>query len=172
MDTALFVLRVTVGGFVTGHGLQKLFGWFGGPGLVRFTGWVESMGFRPARPWALLGSLAEVGGGMLLVLGLFSPLGSLGVMASMLTAIAKAHWPKIWVTENGSELPLTNLAAAAAVGIAGPGAYSLDALLGTATPSSVALAALALTLAGFVAALVVSDRRERKTETRGAPSRA
>lgn len=165
MDIALFMLRVIVGLLVAGHGSQKLFGWFGGGGLAGFTGWVDSIGFRPARFWAVLGSLAEFGGGMLLALGLFTPLGSLGIAASMLTAIAKAHWPKIWVTENGMELPLTNVAAAAAVGIAGPGVYSLDALLATALPGSVAIAALALTLAGLVAGLVVSRRPVEKETT-------
>ena len=162
MDIPLFVLRVIVGLLVAGHGAQKLFGWFGGVGLAGFTGWVDSMRFRPARFWAVLGGLAEFGGGMLLVLGLLSPLGSLGIAASMLTAIAKAHWPKIWNTDNGMELPLTNLAAIAAVGIAGPGAYSLDALLGTALPGSVAIATLALTLAGVVAGLGVSRRPVQK----------
>lgn len=165
MDIALLLLRVIVGLLVAGHGAQKLFGWFGGPGLAGFTGWVDSMGFRPARLWAVLGSLAEFGGGMLLVLGLLSPLGSLGIAASMLIAIVKAHWPKIWVFENGMELPLTNVAAAAAVGIAGSGVYSLDALLGTALPGSVAIAALALALAGVVAGLVVSRRPVEKEAT-------
>jgi putative oxidoreductase len=165
MDIALLLLRVIVGLLVAGHGSGKLFGWFMGPGLAGFTGWTDSMGLRPARFWAVLGGLAEYGGGMLLVLGLFGPLGSLGIAASMLTAIAKAHWPRIWVTENGMELPLTNLAAAAVVGIAGPGVYSLDALLGTALPGSVAIAALALTLAGVVAGLVVSRRPVEKETT-------
>jgi len=165
MEIALFLLRVIVGLLVAGHGAQKLFGWFGGPGLVGFAGWVGSMGFRPARFWAVMGSLTEFGGGMLLALGLFSPLGSLGIAASMLMAIAKAHWPKIWVFENGMELPLTNVAVATAVGIAGPGVYSLDALVGTALPGNVAIAALALALTGVVAGLVVSRRPVQKEPT-------
>lgn len=61
MDIALFVLRVIVGLLVAGHGSQKLFGWFGGPGLAGFTGWVASMGFaRPdsGRCWEALPNLA------------------------------------------------------------------------------------------------------------------
>ncbi len=61
------------------------------------------------------------------------------------------------------ELPLTNVAVAAAVGIAGPGVYSLDALVGTALPGNVAIAALALT--GVVAGLVASRRPVQKEPT-------
>jgi len=58
----------------------------------------------------MIAGICEFGGGLLFALGLFSPLGSLLIAASMVTAIAKVHWPKIWVTEGGIELPLTNLA--------------------------------------------------------------
>ncbi len=51
---------------------------------------VSLIGFRPARVWALLAGILEFGGGLLFALGLFAPLGSLGIGASMLTAIAKA----------------------------------------------------------------------------------
>lgn len=165
VNIALFVLRSVVGLLVAGHGAQKLFRWFNGPGVAGMAGWLGSIGFRPARLWALLAGGMEFGGGLLLAFGFLSPLGSLGIVAVMLMTIAKVHWPKVWVTENGMELPLTNVAAAAAVGIAGPGVYSLDALLGTALPGSVAIAALALTLAGLVAGLVVSRRPVDKETT-------
>ncbi len=48
----------------------------------------------------------------------------------MLTAIAKIHWPKLWVTEGGLELPLVNLAVVIAVGLIGPGVVSLDNVFG------------------------------------------
>lgn len=104
IDLGLLILRVVVGLLLTGHGAQKLFGWFGGPGLDGFTGWIGSMGLRPPRLWAVLGGLAEFGGGLLLVLGLFTPLGSLGILASMLMAIIQVHWPKIWAREALSTL--------------------------------------------------------------------
>ena len=47
------------------HGAQKLFGWFGGPGLAGTGGWLEAMGFRPARVQAAVNGLAEFGGGAL-----------------------------------------------------------------------------------------------------------
>jgi putative oxidoreductase len=135
MDLALFILRVTVGLLLAGHGAQKLFGWFGGQGFRATTNWLSTMGFRPAVLWAFLAGVLELGGGLLFAIGLFSPLGALMIAASMLTAIAKVHWPKVWATTGGFELPLINLAVVIAVSLAGgPGAIALDAVYGTALP--------------------------------------
>jgi putative oxidoreductase len=155
MDAALLILRVTVGVLVAGHGAQKIFGWFGGSGLGQFSGWLGSMGYRPPRLWGWLGALGEFGGGVLFALGFLSPLGSLGIAASMLTAIAVAHWPKVWNTEHGFEHPLTNLAVALAVGMTGPGAYSLDAVLGTALPSSAGVVGVIVVLVGWLVGLTM-----------------
>lgn len=165
MDLALLILRLVVGLLMIGHGGQKLFGWFKGVGMQGFTGWVGSMGFRPAHVWAWLGALAEFGGGLLFALGLFSPLGSLGIVASQLTAITKVHWPKIWNTENGIEFPLTNLAVAVAVGIAGPGAISLDAMSGTQLPGWLATLATIVVVAGWIIGLLISGARPQQSTT-------
>src|SRR5215217_2011540 len=96
-DLALLLVRVVVGLLMAGHGAQKLFGWFGGPGLAGITGWLGSTGMRPAGFWAFMAGLSEFGGGLLLALGLLSPLGALGIIAAMIMAIIKGHWGKgIW----------------------------------------------------------------------------
>lgn len=134
IDLGLLIIRVVVGLLVAGHGAQKLFGWFGGYGLRGTAGWMGSMGLRPAVPWTLLAGGSEFGGGLLLALGLLSPLGPLGVIAAMLTAIILVHWPKVWASDNGMEYPLVNAAAALGVGLAGPGAHALDSALGISLP--------------------------------------
>lgn len=135
IDLGLLALRVLVGLVVAAHGAQKLFGWSGGPGIHGFSGWMAAMGLQPARLWSLLGGLGEFGGGLLLALGLLSPLGPLSVMGTMAMAIALAHWSKgFWSTNGGYEFPLVLFGTSAIIGLAGPGAYSLDALLGIALP--------------------------------------
>src|SRR5207237_1761942 len=94
MDVALLVLRVVVGLLLIGHGTQKLFGWFGGPGRQGFAGGLTRMGFRPAELWSLNAGLAEAGGGLLLALGFLNPLGSLGIIAAMLVATFSVHMRK------------------------------------------------------------------------------
>jgi putative oxidoreductase len=139
MDLGILILRVIVGLALAAHGSQKLFGWFGGGGLQGTTGFIKMLGFRPAGLWAALAGLGEFGGGLLLAAGLFNPLGPLGVIAAMATASVAAHLPKgFWNSKGGYELPLTNIAAAVAVAMMGPGRYSLDSALGIAIPQAVA----------------------------------
>lgn len=153
IDLALLILRVVVGLIVAAHGAQKLFGAWGGPGMAGFTGWLGSMRLQPAPLWAWLAALAEFGGGILMVLGLLNPLGALGVAATMLMAIISAHWPKFFAANNGLEFALTLLAAAVAIVLAGPGAYSLDAALGLAfTQPWLPWVGLLLVILGIVAA--------------------
>src|SRR5206468_2534131 len=104
------LLKDLMGLVLAAHGAQKLFGGFDGPGLTGFTGWMASMGLKPAPLFGFLGGLGEFGGGLLLALGLLSPLGSLGVMGAMAMAIALAHWSNgFWSTKGGYEFPLVLL---------------------------------------------------------------
>jgi putative oxidoreductase len=165
VDLALLILRLTLGSLLAGHGAQKLFGWFGGYGLEGTAGWLESMGLRPGRPWAYVASLSEFGGGTLMLLGLLNPLGPLGAIGSMGMATATIHWGKpIWVTSGGAELPVTNMAIATALMLAGPGKYSLDYVLGTRLQRWVILPGLAVAVTGIAVGVNASRQQQELPE--------
>lgn len=135
-ESAPLIVRLAQGSLMAGHGAQKLFGSFGGPGLEETSGFMEMLGMRPGRPWAYLAGLSEFGGGVLTALGLLNPLGPLGIIGAMSMATRKAHWGKpIWVTEGGAELPLLNIAVSTALMIREPDRYSLDRVLGIRLPA-------------------------------------
>ncbi|HET8571019.1 MAG TPA: DoxX family protein [Candidatus Limnocylindria bacterium] len=134
-DLARLIVRLVVGGLLAGHGAQKLFGWFEGPGQRGTEGMMESMNLHPPRFWATLAGASEFGGGLLTALGALNPFGPLGIIGAMSMATAKVHWGKpIWAGKGGAELPLTNLASAAALALVGPGKYSIDHALGIRLP--------------------------------------
>ncbi|MBO0797042.1 MAG: DoxX family protein [Ktedonobacteraceae bacterium] len=161
IDTALLILRVFIGLLVAAHGAQKLFGWFGGNGFAGTAKWIESQGFRPATLWTLLAVLGEFGGGLLLALGLLGPLGVLGIVGAMLVAVVKVHGANgFWGTKGGYEYPLVLLVVSVVLGIAGPGSYSLDGLIGLALPEPLTyIIGLVVTLIIVGLGIAASNRR-------------
>jgi putative oxidoreductase len=130
-DVGLFLLRLVVGLTFAGHGLQKAFGWWKGPGWAGWTGALERMGFRPALPWAAISIGAELGGGILFAAGLLTPLAVMALAGQSVVIILKVHWAKgFWNRDGGYEFPLALAGATIAVGLIGPGAISVDAALG------------------------------------------
>jgi putative oxidoreductase len=164
-DIGLLVLRGTVGGLLAGHGAQKLFGAFEGPGLKGTAGMVESMGLQPSKYWAMMAGGSEFVGGVLTAIGLGGGLGPVTLLGPMGTAIGTAHWGKpIWVSKGGAELPVINVAVATALMFAGPGRYSLDEALGIEVPRPLIGLALAGTLAGVAYSISrrLTMRREQE----------
>lgn len=129
-DIAMLVLRVGIGTIFVAHGLQKLFGWWGGPGWEGFKGFIAYLGPKPTVFWASISLVAELGGGLALIAGLLVPLAAAGLVAQTIVILVKVHWPNgFWSPQGGIEFPLAFLVGAFAVQVLGPGSWSLDAYL-------------------------------------------
>ena len=155
---------------------QKLWGAFAGPGLKGTAGFVESLGFKPGRPYAWVLGLAEAAGGLSLAAGFLTPFGAMAMIAVMVVAIMAVHADKgFFATNGGYEHPLLLAVAAAGVAFAGPGAYSLDAALDWSLNGTAwGWAAVMVGSLASAAVLVARELAQRRTApgTRSAPSRA
>ena len=169
MDLALLVLRVVVGLFFAGHGAQKLFGAFGGHGLAGTAGFFDSIGMRPGRRNAIAAGTAEFVGGVLLVLGLLTPLAAVLLIAVMTVAILTVHAKNgPWVTDSGWEYNAVLIAVAFALVGASPGEWSLDDAFGLRLELSgagPALIALGIGVLGGLGALVAGRGATRAADT-------
>jgi putative oxidoreductase len=131
VDLGILLIRVLFGAAIAAHGAQKVFGSFGGYGLKGTGGFFETVGFKPGVMFAAMAGLSELLGGLLVALGLLTPLGAAMVLAAMIVAMVGVHLKNgFFVSNNGIELAFLYAAAALGVAFTGGGAYSLDALLG------------------------------------------
>src|SRR3989449_5897796 len=131
MSIGILILRLVVGLTLAAHGAQKLFGWFGGYGLTGTGGFLEQLGFVPGRRAALAAGLAETGAGLLLALGLATPVAAAVALSVMVVAGVSAHAAKGFFAHNGGyEYTLILGIAALSIAFTGPGALSLDVVLG------------------------------------------
>ncbi len=164
MTVGLLILRVVIGALFAGHGTQKLFGWFGGHGIDGTARLMDSLRYRSGRAAAVLAGLTEALSGLLLILGLLTPLAAAGVIGVMLSAIAAVHLRNgLWNISGGIELPLMYAAAAAAIGFTGPGRFSVDRLLGVHMAGTAGGAGAIV--AGLIAALIALALRRREPES-------
>jgi len=126
MNLGLLIIRLVIGIIFAGHGTQKLFGWFGGHGLKGTGQWFESIGMKPGYFMALMAGLSELAGGLLFAAGIYTWIGALLIVLTMLVAIVKVHGANgFWVTSNGIEYNVILMAVAIGVALIGPGAYVL-----------------------------------------------
>jgi putative oxidoreductase len=131
LDVGILVVRLAVGLTFAAHGAQKVFGWWAGPGFAGWTGAITRMGLRPAPLWAALSAGVELVGGLLLVLGLLTPIASAMVVAQFVYIVLRVHLPKgFWNKNGGIEFPLQLLAGALLIAASGPGAIAIDRAVG------------------------------------------
>jgi putative oxidoreductase len=134
VDLAALVVRVVLGFVFIAHGGQKLFGWFGGGGIHGTTAFLRIVGIPAPDTFAYVVAVTEFFGGVLLVVGLLTFVATLGLLIDMAVAIATVSHALSFFSQTrvgyGWELNLALIGLAAALLIMGPGAWSLDALMG------------------------------------------
>src|SRR4051812_114616 len=166
MAFGILLLRVVLGATMAAHGAQKLFGWWNGPGLKGVHGWLASMRFRGGWLPVILLVAAELGGGVLLALGIFVPFAALAIVVVMAVAIALVHWQKGFFNgAGGYEFNLLIAAAAVALAATGGGRFSLDRVFGWDDNLSGVWWGVGVVAAGVLLALVmltVGRRREAR----------
>jgi putative oxidoreductase len=129
----LLILRVGLGAVFVAHGLQKLFGWWGGEGLTGFKNALSDAGYQHADVLTYCAAGGEIAAGVLLILGLFTPLAAAGALAyltnSLLAGVSAEHGHRSfpYFLPNGHEYEITLIVLAAAVILVGPGRYGFDA---------------------------------------------
>ena len=122
LDVALLVLRLALAAVLLYHGLPKVMN-FGAT-----VGGFQSMNIPAPTLTAAFAILAEVVGGILILLGIAVDLAGVLVIIDMLGAIFTVHWGSGFdFTKGGWEHPFTVMAMALALALAGPGDYSVGA---------------------------------------------
>ena len=118
------------------RGCMLAHGWnhaFGGGKIAGTTRWFASIGMRPAWVHAYVATLTEIGCGVLLLLGLLTPLAAGGVLGTMLVALVTAHLKNgFFIFRPGQGYEYVLMICVVAVALAGTGAgwLSLDHVAG------------------------------------------
>jgi putative oxidoreductase len=85
------ITRFIVGIVFIPHGMQKLFGVFGGGGIAGTTAFFQKLGLEPAMSLAYLVGIQEFLGGICIAVGLFTRFWAAGAIILLFTVIAKAE---------------------------------------------------------------------------------
>jgi putative oxidoreductase len=132
-DLGLMLIRVGLGALLIAHGLQNAFGWWGGQGLGGFEDSLADLGYQHANILTYVAAAAQIGAGVLLVLGLFTPLAAAAALAYLINALlaSVAAQPDAgyfaFFLPDGHEYQITLMVVAAAIILTGPGRYGFDA---------------------------------------------
>jgi len=125
-DLASLILRLGLGIMFAAHGLQKVFGAFGGPGMSGFSKMLEGLGFAPAITWAYIAALTELLGGLGLISGVLTRLWSSLLLTLIVVATLKVHLKNgFFLSAGGIEYNLVIASALFALLILGSGRFGI-----------------------------------------------
>jgi putative oxidoreductase len=160
-DLGLMLLRMGLGALLIVHGLRTAFGWWGGTGLNGYQQHLIELGFQHSTILTYASVGVQIGAGVLLVLGLFTPVAAAAAVGFLINALAAAvsaqpdsgYFP--FFLPDGHEFEVVLIVVAVALTLSGPGRYGLDAGRGWARrPFIGSIVALVLGIAGGVAVWV------------------
>ncbi|MBV8928530.1 MAG: DoxX family protein [Mycobacteriaceae bacterium] len=159
-DLGLMLLRVGVGAVLIVHGLQKAFGLWGGQGLDGFRNSLGDLGYKHADVLTYAAAGTQLATGVLLVLGLFTPMAGAVAVAyltnGLLATIVSQHTGGQLFVRGSIEYQAMLVLAVAAIILAGPGLYGFDAGRGWARrPFLGSVLALLVGIGGGIGAWVL-----------------
>ncbi len=125
-DVGLLLLRLMVAVVGVYHGSQKLFGWFGGPGMGPFEQMLGNMNVPMPHVSAYLAACAEFVGGILMGIGFLTRPAAFVFFFNMMVACLLVHRSAFGAQNKGMEYPLTLAIIGAALMCTGAGVYSVD----------------------------------------------
>jgi putative oxidoreductase len=129
-DIGLLLLRFAVGGTFFAHGMQKVFGLWGGPGVAGFARSLDRYGFRQTTTLSWVTGITELVAGAFVVLGVITPLAAAALLAIKINAVLLKVANGFFITSaagaNAVELDVVLGLAAAAIIFTGPGRIALD----------------------------------------------
>jgi putative oxidoreductase len=128
-DLGLLLMRLMLAVVFLFHGSMKLFGWFGGDGLTGMAEFNAQIGLPFPMAGAIVAGMAEFMGALALLAGLAVRWAVLPLIFMMLVASFTAHRGAFWVADNGMEFTLTLAVFLAALGIMGPGRFTVPWLM-------------------------------------------
>ena len=128
LGLGLLILRLALGVTMGAHGLQHLFGLFGGPGIGGYARVLETFGYhKQTTLLSWITGITEVGGGVLVIVGLFTPLAAAGLLGVAANAVyAKFHGGFFEGSGQGFEFELLLAASALSLLFTGSGPISLE----------------------------------------------
>ncbi len=131
-DLGLLLLRVGFGALLIAHGLNKVFGWWGGTGMSGLRDTLTEMGYRHADILSYVAAGTQITAGVLLVLGLFTPLAAAAALAYQVNTVlagvnSDGGHNLAFFAPQGHEYDLTLAVIAAVITLVGPGRYGFDA---------------------------------------------
>ena len=123
-DLGMLILRLAMGGMIFMHGYNHFFGGGRLPGAGR---WFDSLGIHPGIFHAWVTAVVEVGAGVMLAAGLLTPLAAAGVIGILTVAIVLVHRRNgFFIIKEGWEYAAMIIAVCSAIGVLGPGRWSVD----------------------------------------------